>query len=328
MIRIPKFPVRTVVAGAFVALTAASLSAQDADPAADPAIVVTTLGTGAPILSPDRYSQSILVEAGEHRLLFDTGRGAVVRLAQAGVSPASIEEVFFTHYHSDHTVGFGDFWLMSWLPAGGARKVPLNVTGPTGIEALIEGHRIAFADDIRIRVADQNLPPEGTEIDVTSFDQPGVVFDEGGVVVTAFESDHGDEITPNYGYSIEYQDHTVVISGDTKKDDRVAEVAKGADLLLHSVGAARPELAAKPPIQLILAHHTLPHEAGEIFAAAAPKMAALTHLVLLGRPGIPPLSTEELVSMTRETYDGPLVVAEDLMRFEIGDDVIVTPPEQ
>jgi ribonuclease BN (tRNA processing enzyme) len=46
----------------------------------DIAIAVTTLGTGAPVLDPNRFSQSILVEAAGHQLLFDTGRGAVLRL--------------------------------------------------------------------------------------------------------------------------------------------------------------------------------------------------------------------------------------------------------
>ena len=65
--------------------------------------------------------------------------------------------MFFTHFHSDHTVGFADFWLTSWIPAGGARTSPLTVTGPPGVEALVEGHRIAFADDIKIRMVDQKV---------------------------------------------------------------------------------------------------------------------------------------------------------------------------
>lgn len=286
-------------------------------------IIVTTLGTGTPILDPHRFSQSILVEAAGHHLLFDTGRGAAVRLVQAGVPPASVSQVFFTHYHSDHTVGFADFWLGSWLPAGGARKSPLTVTGPTGVEALIEGHRIAFADDIRIRMADQHLPREGTEIVVRSFDGCGVVFEQDGLVVTSFESNHGEAIKPNWGYKIDYAGRTVLISGDTKFDPRVASVAKGADLLLHSFGAAREGLMNRPDIAGILQHHTTPGEAGEIFAIANPKLAVLIHMVLLGRPGSPPLTSEEVLAMTREIYPGPVVVADDLMRFEVGDQVRV-----
>jgi ribonuclease Z len=288
-----------------------------------PSIVVTTLGTGTPMLNPSRFSQSILIEAGGRRLLFDTGRGAALRLTQAGVSPASVEQVFFTHYHSDHTVGFADFWLMSWLPAGGGRKMPLKVVGPTGIQALVEGHRIAFADDIRIRMDDQELPRKGVEIEYTSFSENGVVFDEDGLVVTAFESDHGDRIKPNFGYKIEYAGRTVVISGDTKGDVRVAKMAAGADVLFHSVGAADEELAQQSQIALILQHHTTPQAAGEIFAAARPKLAAFVHMVLLGQPDHPPLTPAAILRMTQEKYDGPVVIAEDLMRFEVGDQVMV-----
>ena len=291
----------------------------------DIAIVVTTLGTGAPVLDPNRFSQSILVEAAGHQLLFDTGRGAVLRLVQAGVKPASVSQLFFTHYHSDHTVGFADFWLSSWLPAGGGRKSSLTVSGPTGVEALIEGHRLAFADDISIRMADQNLPREGTEINVRSFDKSGVVFDKDGVVVTSFDSNHGEKIKPNWGYKIEYDGKTVVISGDTKFDPMVANMAKEVDLLLHSFGAAREGLLSNPDVAGILQHHTSPVEAGEIFAIAQPKLAVLIHMVLLGRPGYPPLTPDEVLALMRESYQGPVVVAEDLMRFEVGDHISVIP---
>ena len=107
---------------------------------------VTTLGTGTPVYNPLRCSQSILVEAANFFMLFDTGRGVAQRLVQAGIAPAQIDRLFFTHYHSDHIVGFADFWLGSWLPAGGGRSKPLKVAGPIGVQALIDGHRIAFAD--------------------------------------------------------------------------------------------------------------------------------------------------------------------------------------
>lgn len=69
----------------------------------DVAIAVTTLGTGAPVLDPNRFSQSILVEAAGHQLLFDTGRGAVLRLVQARQDLSS-----FGQAYSHRTVLFGD----------------------------------------------------------------------------------------------------------------------------------------------------------------------------------------------------------------------------
>ena len=232
-------------------------------------------------------------------------------------------QVFFTHFHSDHTVGFADFWLTSWIPAGGARTSPLTVTGPTGVESLVEGHRIAFANDIKIRMADQNLPKEGADIIVRSFAKSGVVFEENGLTVTSFDSDHGEAINPNWGYKIEYEGRCVVISGDVNNDPAIGVIAADVDLLLHSLGAARPELMSRPDIAGILQHHTTPRQAAKIFAASRPKLAVLVHMVLLGRPGFPPLTEEEVLAMTGEDYDGPIVIATDLMRFHVGEDVQV-----
>ncbi len=43
---------------------------------------VTILGSGTPRPDINRFSQSILVEAGDEKLLFDTGRGSAIRLSQ------------------------------------------------------------------------------------------------------------------------------------------------------------------------------------------------------------------------------------------------------
>ena len=284
-------------------------------------LVVTTLGTGTPVYNPLRCSQSILVETANFRLLFDTGRGVAQRLVQAGIAPAQIDRLFFTHYHSDHTVGFADFWLGSWLPAGGGRSKPLKVAGPIGVQALIDGHRIAFADDIRMRVADQKLPMEGTHIEVTSHSECGVLFNQNGLKVTSFETFHGKMIKPNWGYRIDYAGRSVVIGGDSNNDRSVAKIAADADLFFHSVGAADESLMKFPEIARILQHHTTPQQAGEIFSVARPKMAALIHIVTPSRPGFPPIKLEDVKARAEEFYDGSIVIAEDLMRFEISDDI-------
>jgi ribonuclease Z len=45
--------------------------------------------------------------------------------------------------------------------------------------------------------------------------------------------------------------------------------------------------------------------------------------VLLASPRVPALTPDDVVAATRETYDGPLVIGEDLMSFEIGETVTV-----
>jgi ribonuclease Z len=181
----------------------------------------------------------------------------------------------------------------------------------------------AYASDIKIRVADEKLPLAGIATDVTEFDRDGTVYEQGGVRVIAFEVDHGDVIKPCYGFRFEYGGRVAVFSSDTRYNRNVIKYAAGADLLVHEVASARPELMKEAYVQRIIGHHTTPQEAGLVFAQTKPKLAAYTHIVLLGSERIPPPTIDDIVAETRKTYSGPLAVGEDLMAFEIGETVSV-----
>ena len=49
----------------------------------------------------------------------------------------------------------------------------------------------------------------------------------------------------------------------------------------------------------------------------------LQHLALLGSDKIAPPTLDDLIAETRQTYDGPVEVGEDLMAFDIGEAVTV-----
>ena len=283
---------------------------------------VTLLGTGSPVPSNVRFSQSTLVEAGDQKLLFDLGRGVTIRLAQLGIPFRDVTASFITHFHSDHLVGLPDLWLTGWLPTGFAsRTKPMTIYGPKGTVAMTKNLTAAFSEDIRIRLADERLPAAGIAFDAHDI-EAGVVYERNGVKVCAFATHHGDLIEPNFGYVIEYDGKKVVLSSDTTYDEHIADRAKGADLLLHEVADIDPELLKLfPRFKEIAAHHTAPEEAGRIFSMAHPRLVAYTHIIVLkaNQPlDVPPT---EVLSRTRTTYDGPLVVGEDLMRFEIDKDV-------
>jgi ribonuclease Z len=181
----------------------------------------------------------------------------------------------------------------------------------------------AYALDIEIRIADERLPPSGIATDVTEFDRDGVVYEQDGVKVIAFEVDHGAVIKPCYGYRFEYRGRVAVFSSDTRYNRNVIEYGAGADLLVHEVASARPELMQEAYVQRIIGHHTTPREAGRVFAQTKPRLAAFTHIVQLGSRQIPPPTIDDIVAETRQTYDGPLAVGEDLMAFDIGETVSV-----
>lgn len=304
-----------------ILLTAFSRPATAQQTAAADNFRITLLGTGAPDPSPDRFSASTLIEAGTHKILIDAGRGASIRLTQLHIPLGSIEVLFLTHYHSDHTIGIPDLWLTGWLPPPfGQRKSPFHVIGPVGAAELMSNLERAYASDIKIRIADQKLTREGLEPRVEEFAKDGVVYETEGLRVTAFEVNHGDEVKPAYGYRIDYAGHIAVISGDTRFNENVIKYGTGADLLIHEVFAVKSELMKNPAIQAIAAHHVTPQEAGTVFSRAHPKLAAYTHLSVIGTPTVPSVTTDDIVTQTRETYKGPLVVGEDLMAFEINAD--------
>jgi ribonuclease Z len=285
---------------------------------------VTLLGTGVPIPRPDRFGPSTLIEAGDHVILIDAGRGATMRLFQLGVPIGRIDALLLTHFHSDHTVGIPDLWLTGWLSSYfGNRRRAFNLTGPIGTERLMLHLEAAYAHDIEIRVEDEKLAREHVAITVKEFAEDGVVYQAGDLRVIAFAVDHGDAIKPAYGYRIEYSGRVAVISGDTRYNANVIRFGEGADLLVHEVAMARAELLREDYIQRIVNHHTSPQEAGRVFTQTKPKLAVFTHLVMLASETVAGPTVEELIAATRETYAGPLQVGEDLMIFEIGETVTV-----
>lgn len=279
-------------------------------------IKVTLLGTGCPEPVMNRFGPSILVEAGDQKLIFDVGRGAVLRLGQINVNYKDVSGVFFTHLHSDHIVGFPDLWLTGWIRD--RRNTPLPVWGPKGTAKMMEYLTKAFEYDLAIRVSDGKAPPEGAVIQARDITE-GIVYEKGGVKVTAFNVDHGP-VKPAFGYRVDYGGRSVVLSGDTRPSANLVKFAKGADLLVHEVVA--PELVKNSgrgagSINAILSHHTTPEQAGEIFAQVKPKLAVYSHIVF------PSATEQDVIPPTRKTYSGPVVMGEDLMVITVGDKALV-----
>jgi ribonuclease Z len=283
-----------------------------------PDMRVTLLGTGTPVPIIERLGPSTLIEAGSEKLVFDCGRGCPIRLQQKGIRLGDVK-LFLTHLHSDHVNGIVDLWLTGWLPTPwGQRKTPFVMIGPEGTKNMAAHLEEAFMPDIRIRIADEKLSREGVLIDAKDI-TPGVVYEANGVKVTAFEVDHGDEIKPAYGYRIDYHGRSVVLSGDTRINQNVIKFATGADLLIHEVSMAKPEVAQTEVAKRILAHHTSPQEAGRVFATAKPRLAVYSHISAAGGTGPSAPQPSDYIAATRETYDGSLEFGEDLMTINIGE---------
>ena len=243
----------TVTAVVFLAFTATTL----ANAAGHKRLTVTLLGTGTPFPSSSRFGPSILVEAGDRKLLFDCGRGVTQRLFQKKIPFGKIDHVFLTHLHSDHVVGIPDLWLSDWLGAPWARrKGPFSITGPKGTVSLMTNLERAYDWDIKTRIADQKLNPAFVKPAPTDMVE-GLVYDKHGIKVTAIKVNHGKKIDPAFGYRIDYDGRTVVLSGDTKFSPNLVKSDSGADLIIHRVASIEKKLLKKSKVmRVILTHHS------------------------------------------------------------------------
>lgn len=302
-------------------LLLAGLTLSASQPRPEAALRITLLGTGAgPPVRPARAGVGTLVEAGNERLLFDAGYGVLRRLVQTGKPMDAVTRVFLTHLHSDHIVELPALLLLPWA-APSARDVPLEVWGPQGTRAMMNGLLRAFAFDIRVR-RDVDEKASARGIVVESHDvQPGVVYQRGDVKVSAFLVDHGP-VKPAYGYRVDFAGHSVAISGDTRVSESLVAASSGVDVLIHEViDAEFLRTVERPSPQLldaILAHHTTAEQAGGVFQRVRPRLAVFSH-----SPGTPAL----IEGARRGGYTGPLEVGEDLMVIEVGDEVRVARPQ-
>jgi ribonuclease Z len=289
--------------------------------AAEGELRVTLVGTGGPEYFPDRQGIATLVEAGETKLLFDVGRGTAQNLYLSEVNPKDITNIFLTHLHNDHYEGLTEIWLTPWFLLG--RDHGFAMWGPDGTAEMVEGMRAMFRHDLEHRVNKFN-PIETLAIDVHPLAE-GVVFDEAGVTVTAFPVEHADG-NPAFGFRVDYDGRSVVLSGDTTLSENVIRYGDGADVIVHNVIAFSDRLSAMPEMQGVLAKLTTPEQAAEVFSRTNPELAVYSHFVT--KDLSPKQGPEVIVARTRAAgYDGPLLAGEDRMKITIADEVTVEGPK-
>ncbi len=182
----------------------------------------------------------------------------------------------------------------------------------------------AFVWDIKTRLGGKNKKDSGIMVIAADIVE-GVIYEEDGIKVTAFTVDHADFIDSALGYRVDYAGKSVVISGDTRYSENLIKFAKDADVLIHEVAVARPELLKKSAIaRQIQSFHTSPEEAGKVFDKVKPKLAVYNHIALTSTdPTIPAPTIEDVIPRTKKYFNGSIVVGEDLMVIEITDKVLI-----
>jgi ribonuclease BN (tRNA processing enzyme) len=275
---------------------------------------VIMLGSGTPIPDPASSGPCVAIVVNGRAYLFDAGAGVVRRaeaaaekFGMAALDATNLTRLFFTHLHSDHTLGYPDMMLTGWVVG---RRQPLEVYGPPGVAAMTGHLKEAYAADIKIRTEGaESLGP--LTVNVHEIAAAGPVYKDENVTIRAFGVPHGS--WPHaYGYAIDAAGRSIVISGDTAASDAIAEACHECDVLVHEVYSAdRFDLVyGARRGQYHKTFHTSTRELAEIASKAQPKLLVLYHQLYFG-----PQNQVDLEKEIRRTYTGNVVNGRDLTAY-------------
>ncbi|MCC8980468.1 MBL fold metallo-hydrolase [Bradyrhizobium acaciae] len=300
--------------GSAALLAAPTVRAQDAKPRTR----IVFLGTkGGPRVGIGASNPANLLVVNDTPFVIDCGMGVSRQLVNAGVPIPSVKYIFISHHHSDHNLEYGNLFYNAW--AAGL-STPIHSFGPKGIEAMTKEYWELNKFDVETRIEDEGRPDPRKLLIAKDITDDGVVLKTPDVTVTAFRTPH-PPIVDNFAYKFETPDGVIVFSSDTAYNPKLAEFAKGADVLVHEclyipavdrlVAKTRNGATLK---KHLLDSHTSTEDVGRIAAAAGVKTLVLSHFV----PGDDPQVTDD--DWTRDVktnFKGRIVVAKDLMELKL-----------
>jgi ribonuclease Z len=278
---------------------------------------ITALGTGMPNQSPSNVAASFLVELGNgDSFIFDIGTGSTDRLAGLETDYSKLDKVFASHLHTDHVGDLATLWVAGWI---NGRYQPLHIYGPSGatpelgLKSHVDHIRAAWAWDVTSRAG--TLPDAGGEIIAHEFDfsKTQVVYNHNGVKITSFPAIHIRD--GSVSYRLDWNGLSFVFGGDSTPNKWFTKEAKGADVVVHECFFT-PEnwmdIAGFPYKQaywVTSTIHTPPQGFGKLMSTVKPRMAVAYHY--WNHRDI----EFSIYDGVRETYDGPLTMANDLWQM-------------
>lgn len=297
--------------------------------------ILITLGTrSGPRPTIERAQSSNMLIVNGTLYLVDAGIGTTRRVIQAGIAIADIGRIFLTHGHDDHIGGLPAL-VTSGYNLG--RTAPIEIYGPPGTKALSDGMLQFLTISSEIRVSDGNRSLLIEEIVRSHEVEPGTVYTDENVTVTAIENSHFN-FPPDspafgkyksYSYRFETPDKIIVFTGDTGPSEALTDLARGADILVTEVTFASADeirdrrIATgawdimtpdeqRGYIRHMVEEHLTQEEVGKMADRAGVKTVVLTHLPNSGDPDD---GYERFREQVKRHFSGEVLVANDVSRY-------------
>ena len=249
-------------------------------------LIVLGSGTGVPSLR--RGAPAYAVLAAGRLILLDLGSGACRALLRHGLNFSQVDIMALSHLHPDHIGDLVPFLFASHYALGYTRQEPFWLLAARGFAAFHERLKSAFgqwveapAGLLRLR----ELNPEGPD---------GAVWE--GLTIKTAPVNH---IEGSLAYRLEAEGQALVYSGDTDESDSLADLAKGANLLILECS-----MPHKVP------GHLTPGEAGRLAAKAGVARLLLTHFY-------PPCDEVDVGALAAREFTGEILLAEDDLRIRL-----------
>lgn len=250
------------------------------------------LGSAAIVPDATHDNTHLLLQGDNSCILIDCASNPIGRLQRAGVHWNEITNLILTHFHPDHVYGvpllLNNMWMLG-------REVPLRVHGLH--------HCLNRVEDTMVYHTWEEWPnffPVAFHKILERAEQ--LVLENDEFHITSWPVKH---YVPTIGLRIVNKKTGFVLAYtcDTAPTPSLLEIGKDADLLIH-------EAAGHEPLG-----HSSGQEAGRTATATNAKKLVLIHYRVIGPDG--PVDPTPLVDEARETYDGPVILAEDFMEFEV-----------
>jgi ribonuclease BN (tRNA processing enzyme) len=303
---------------AFGLLAALPGLANAADCSNQAGVTVQVLGSGGPIADDARASTSYLVwQDGASRALIDAGGGAFLRFGEAGAKFTDLDFIGLSHFHADHSSDLPALLKSGWFAR---RTRPLTLAGPgpggpfpglgTYLNSLFARDSGAYGYLSGYLDGSDGFP-QLLPVEVATGDPAAVdAIATAGVAdlsVSALPVPHA--IVPTLAFRLSIGGQEIVFASDQNgSNPAFTDFARGADLLvMHMVIPGDAEGVA-------LKLHATPARIGEIARDAEAKQLLLSHFMARSLQDL-----DGNVRAVRESYQGPVLVAQDLACFEVGD---------